>query len=244
MLTPGNKKLGGHLIWGFGLPSGAAAVCVGMTPTCRTHCYAIRTEGYRRTAARRYRRNLFLSRRRDFARRVRAFIFAQAIRVVRIHTGGDFYSVRYAHKWLTVIRRCRRTRFFFYTRAWRVPAIRTVIDQMAVLPNCRVWYSCDVDTGLPDSVPAPVRIAWLMTAPSELPLAGTHLVFRVRHLRRHPMAGTGACVCPAEDGISRPRGATCDRCGYCWRPLPLGRIQLPVINATPEPPPTSEPDRR
>lgn len=24
MLTPGNKKLGQHLIWGFGLPSGTA----------------------------------------------------------------------------------------------------------------------------------------------------------------------------------------------------------------------------
>ncbi len=30
MLTPGNAKLGGHLIWGFALPSGAAATCPGL----------------------------------------------------------------------------------------------------------------------------------------------------------------------------------------------------------------------
>jgi hypothetical protein len=244
MLTPGNKKLGGHLIWGFGLPSGTAAVCVGMTPTCRTHCYAIRTEVYRRTAARRYRRNLVLSRRRDFARRVRAFIVAQAVRVVRIHTGGDFYSPRYARKWLAVMRRCRRTRFFFYTRAWRVPAIRRVIDQMAALPNCRVWLSCDVGTGLAGAVPPGVRTAWLMTEPGELPPSGTHLVFRVRHLRSRPAPDTGPCVCPAEDGIPRPRGATCDRCGYCWRPLPPGRIPLVVIEPDRESPPTAQPEGR
>ncbi len=38
MLTPGNKKLGGHLIWGFGLPSGTLKLCPGMTATCKKVC--------------------------------------------------------------------------------------------------------------------------------------------------------------------------------------------------------------
>jgi hypothetical protein len=47
MFTPGNKKLGGALIWSFGLPSGDADVCVGMTELCREHCYSRRVERLR-----------------------------------------------------------------------------------------------------------------------------------------------------------------------------------------------------
>jgi hypothetical protein len=233
MLTPGNKKLGGHLIWGFGLPSGTAAVCVGMTPTCRTHCYAVRTEAYRHKAAARYRRNLALSRRKDFARRVRAFLIAHYIHLVRIHTGGEFYSAAYARQWLAIARRARRTRFFTYTRAWRTPEIKVVVDALAALPNVQVWYSADRDTGLPPDVPAGIRVAWLMTAEDDGPPAGADLVFRVRRLRRDPAAEVGGVrVCPAEDGLTRPRVPTCDHCGVCWRhpaPQPSDRTPLPVL---------------
>ena len=210
MLTPGNHKLGGHLIWGFALPSGTAAVCVGMTPTCRAECYAVRTERYRRAAAARYRANLLRSRRRDFARRVRAVLVAHAVRVVPIHTGGDFYSPAYARQWLTIISRSPRTRFFFYSRSWRVPAIKAVIDRMAALPNCRAWYPADRDTGVPADVPPGVRVAWLMTEPTDVPPPGTDLVFRVHRLRNRSAPVPTACVCPAEDGIARGRAVTCE----------------------------------
>src|SRR3954471_25024658 len=143
MLTPGNHKLGGHRIWGFALPSGTAEVCVGMTPTCRRHCYAVRTEGYRARAAARYRQNLALSRRPGFARRVRAFLVAHRVWVVRIHTGGEFYSPEYAAKWLAVARKSPWVRFFAYTRAWRLPAVKAVVVELAALRNCQLWYSCD-----------------------------------------------------------------------------------------------------
>ena len=238
MLTPGNKKLGGHRIWGFSLPSGTAAVCVGMTPACRAHCYAVRTEGYRRAAARRYERNLARSRRPDFARRVWAFLVAHCVRVVRIHTGGEFYSAVYAHQWLRVARRARRVRFFTYTRAWRAPAIKAAVDALAGLPNCQVWYSADRDTGLPPDVPPRVRVAWLITAADDDPRAGADLVFRVARLRRAPATHVaGVPVCPAEDGAARPRVPTCDHCGICWRPphgpalpavIPLPLVRPPV----------------
>ncbi len=240
MLTPGNKKLGRHLIWAFALPSGDPGVCVGMSPTCRRECYAIRTEIYRRAAARRYRLNLALSRRRDFARRVRAFLTAHAIRVVRVHTGGDFYSAKYAGKWLTVMRRSRRTKFFFYSRSWRRPEIRAVLERMAHLRNCRVWWSADCDTGLPENIPPRVRIAWLLTRADEIPPPGVHLVFRVRRLRNQPATMLGAGICPAEDGVPRPHEVTCDRCQRCWRPLPSGRVPLPVIDPTPHHPNSTE----
>ena len=93
MLTPGNAKLGTDLIWGFGLPSGGG-ICVGMTKLCRMVCYAVRTEQYRPQAAARYRRNLQLSKTKGFVRRMRAFLIAHHVRVVRLHTGGEFRSTR------------------------------------------------------------------------------------------------------------------------------------------------------
>ncbi|MBA4191838.1 MAG: hypothetical protein C0467_27985 [Planctomycetaceae bacterium] len=233
MLTPGNHKLGRSLIWGFGLPSGSPATCPGLSDACRTDCYAIAVARFRPAAAALYDRNLRRSRRRDFVRRVRAHLVAHRVRVVRVHTGGDFYSPRYARQWLQIICRSPRVRFYFYTRSWRVPAIKTVIDQMAELPNCRAWYSTDRDTGAPANVPPGVRVAWLRTDPADAPPPGTDLVFRVRRLRRHPEPAPIPCVCPAEDGIPRARPVTCERCGICWRPAPGGRVPLPVVEPGP-----------
>ena len=229
MLTPGNAKLGGHLIWGFALPSGAGA-CPGMSPTCRAACYAARTEGYRPRAAAMYRANLASSRRPDFARRIRAVLVAHAVRVVRVHTGGDFYSARYARKWLRVVQRSPTIRFFFYTRSWRVPSVKLVVDAMAAMPNCQAWYSADRDTGVPADIPPGVRVAWLTAGADDHPPAGADLAFRVHRLRRHPLPVAGGVpVCPAEDGAARDRPATCDRCGVCWRPPP-DRIPRPMTD--------------
>jgi hypothetical protein len=231
MFTPGNHKLGRRRIWGFGLPSGAPGTCPGITAACRSACYAVAVERYRPAAAALYRSNLRASRRRDFVRRVRAFLVLHRVRIVRVHTGGDFYSARYARKWLAVIRRSPRVRFYFYTRSWQVPAVRPVLDRMAGLPNCRAWFSADRDTGVPAGVPPGVRVAWLMTGPGDLPPEGADLVFRIRRLRRAPTSG-GAVVCPTEDGRPRAVPVTCERCGHCWRPLPAGRTPLPVVDPT------------
>jgi hypothetical protein len=168
----------------------------------------------------RYEANLRLSRRRGFVRRVRAFLIAHQVAVVRLHVGGDFYSKRYARKWLRVIRRHPEVRFYFYTRAWRDAAILPVLEEMAQLSNCRVWYSCDSETGMPPYLPPRVRVAWLMTTVQEQPPTGVHLVFRTRGLRRQPASHiNGARVCPAEDGLPRTQQVTCDQCGICWHPL-------------------------
>lgn len=232
MLTPGNRKLGGRRIWGFGLPSGTPGACPGMSATCRAHCYAAAVERYRPAAAAAYRRNRTRSRRRDFVVRLRAFLIAHAVAVVRVHTGGDFYSRGYARKWLRIMRRSPRVTFYFYTRSWRVPAVRAVIEQMAALSNCVVWYSCDRDTGVPPAVPARVRLAWLATADDDVPPTGLDLVFRIRRLRHRPVAPGGPPVCPGEDGVARKRAVTCDRCGVCWRPARARRFPLPVIEPT------------
>jgi hypothetical protein len=228
VLTPGNKKLGGHLIWGFGLPSGTAKLCPGMTPTCRKVCYAVRLQSYRPQAAKLYRRNLQLAKRKDFVRRVRAFIIAQGIRVVRIHIGGEFTTPRYARKWGRIIAKSPKVKFFTYTRAWRVPAIREALEELSPLPNLALWYSCDRETGVPETIPPGARIAYLLTAADERPPPEADLVFRTLALRKQPaLELEGVPVCPAENGVLP--FATCDRCRICWRSAEPRRLALPML---------------
>jgi hypothetical protein len=228
MLTPGNKKLGGHLIWGFGLPSGTVKLCPGMTPTCKKVCYAVRVQAFRPQAARLYRRNLRLARRADFARRVRAFLLIQGVRVVRIHTGGEFFDRRYARKWQRIIARSPKVKFFTYTRAWRVPAIREALEALSELPNLALWYSADRDTGWPEAVPPRVRVAWLMASADDVPPSEADLVFRTLPLRKQlAVEVAGVPVCPAESGHQPP--TTCDRCRLCWRAADPRRFALPLF---------------
>lgn len=221
MLTPGNKKLGEHLIWSFGLPSGRPDLCTGLTDVCQEHCYARRMERLRPDVRARYEKNLRLSRLPDFAQRMRYFILNHEIAVVRVHVGGDFYAARYARKWLRVMQRLPCVRFFFYTRAWRDASIRPVLEELAELPNCRAWYSCDRATGIPSQIPVRVCLAWLMTTTDDTPPSAVQLIFRIRSLRSQPRTRiSGIRVCPEEDGVLRKAPVTCDRCTVCWRNLP------------------------
>jgi len=170
-------------------------------------------------------KNLRRSRGRGFVQRIRALLIANHVRVLRIHAGGEFGSVRYAKKWLTIIRRTPRVRFFTYTRSWRIPAIREVLDEMAAEPNLQLWYSADRDTGVPASVPDRVRIAWLMTTREDHPPRPVDLIFRVHSLRRQAQAAIeGSPICPAEDGVPRERPMTCDQCRTCWH-APVARTE-------------------
>jgi hypothetical protein len=212
MLTAANRRLGVRRIWGFGLPS--RDTCPGRSDLCSRVCYSAHLESYRTAVRQRYRANLALSRRPDFARRVLELLTRQRVHVLRVHTGGDFYDPVYARKWLHVMRRAPHVRFFFYTRCWRVPSIRRVLLRMASLPNVRAWFSCDANTGLPARVPRRVRLAWLMSRPGQLP-PHADVVFRTRPLRGtvHRRVGL-ALVCPTENGVGTH--TDCARCGHCW----------------------------
>ena len=204
MLTPGDRKLGADLVRGFGLPSGDRAVCVGMTAVCRRHCYAVRTEQYRRHAAAESAADPALAGRPDSARRVRAFLAAPVARVVRVHTGGGFFSARSAWRWRRVVARPPRVRFSADARAWRVPAVRAAADEIAAPPNARVWYACDRGTGVPDAVPDRVRVARPTADEGAAPPVGSGLVVRVERLRSRSSA--------AADGVARAATPTCDHC--------------------------------
>jgi hypothetical protein len=215
MFSNSNLKLGSNLIWSFGLPS--ITTCPGRSSVCEEHCYSAHIESLRPAVRASYERNLAASKRADFVKRAVAFIIAHEIKVVRISTGGDLYSAGYARKWLAIMRQLPHVRFFLYSRTWRVEAIRRVLVKMARRRNVRLWYSCDRETGVPDEVPKRVRVAWLMTSEDDVPPEGTHLVFRVRRLRRKPAKRIGlTLVCPVENGATGHL-TDCQRCAVCWK---------------------------
>jgi hypothetical protein len=203
-----------------------------MTALCRQHGYARRQESYRPHVRARYEDNYRLSQRADFEQRLYHFLLAHDVHVVRIHSAGEFYSAAYACKWPRLIRRLPHVRFFAYTRAWRDPAIGPAPQRLARRQNCRLWYSCDRQTGIPERIPSRVRLAWLMTRDDELPPAHADLLFRVVPLRRRRRRLRHIRVCPAEDGEPRRTPVTGDRYGLCWSPLPDDappRLPLPVL---------------
>ncbi len=213
LLVEGNDKLGG-LVWAFSIP--AARTCPGMTPCCARECYA-RQSRFRFPAVKAaLRRNLAAARREDFAWRMAREIAARNVRTLRVHVAGDFFAPAYVGKWVGVARACPGVRFFAYTRSWRVEAIRGPLEVFASLPNVRLWYSADRDTGPPPAVPDGVRVAWLETEADEEVPDAADLVFRPRRLRKTPNPRVPLpLVCPADaDG---PGKVTCGSCGECWR---------------------------
>src|SRR5207244_4362697 len=105
----------------------------------------------------------------------------------------------YVRQWASVAAAAPDTTFYAYTRSWRVPGIREALEEFAALPNVRLWYSADRDTGLPERVPAGVRVAWLETLEEEDVPPQADLVFRPHRLRRHANPRVALpLVCPAD----------------------------------------------
>jgi hypothetical protein len=209
LLVAGNGKLG-MSIWHFDLP--ARTTCPGATSVCRRECYAARGRFRFGPVRERLRANLAASRRADFADRVGREIRRKGVLVVRVHVAGDFYSPAYTRKWLAVFRSAERTRFYFYTRSYRVPAILPVLGEMVALPNVRVWFSTDAETGMPVSVPPGVRLAHLDAGEPSPAEREADLVFRVKRERGRPARVPLAVVCPHEV----PRAAAdAENCGHC-----------------------------
>jgi hypothetical protein len=209
----GNGKLG-EGIHTWSLPAGGEH-CPGRTALCERLCYA-RGGRFALPAVRLLlEENLDAALDESFAARAVAEIRRRGIHTLRVHVSGDFFSPDYAATWLGIARRCRRTTFYAYTRSWRVPAVRPVLEQLARLPNVRLWYSTDAETGVPAFIPRGVRLAFLQHEDTDVP-DGAGVVFRIRRLRARPAGRFGLrLVCPTE----RPqrKDVTCTSCGRCWQ---------------------------
>lgn len=217
MIQKGNSKLG-RSVWAFSLP--AVLTCPGSTDLCRSKCYALKgfyaMPSVKVSLRRSHRRSL----RPTFADRMVAAVGTRKAKRLRVHASGDFYSAAYVRKWVEIVRRCPDTVFWAYTRSWRTPAVARALRRLAALPNFRLWYSADRDTGLPEVTPPGVRVCYLADSDADardIDPAVVRLVFRdVPDRRTELLSVNGRPVCPVENG--RHSHLTCEKCKLCMRP--------------------------
>lgn len=211
LLSIGSSKLG-ESIFGWAIP--AVQTCPGRSACCSRVCYATHGRFVTGKVQRLMKWRYEQSKRPDFVDTMSGEIYRRGVLVLRVHVSGDFATPAYTTKWIEIAARSQHTRFFAYTRSWRVATIEPLLRAFAALPNVRLWYSADRETGLPENVPEGVRVAWLQDT-EQLPQGG-ELVFQVRKLRRLslPMA---APVCEQELPEGKKRGVNCSNCRVCWQ---------------------------
>jgi hypothetical protein len=209
LLVQGNRKIG-SAIHHWDLPP--VATCPGRSASCEEVCYARKGRYAFKAVRDRLDWCYQQSKRADFAKRMIAEIKKKGVLVVRLHCSGDFYSAEYAQKWLEVMRQAPKVRYYLYTRSWRIEGIATVLEQMAALRCCRVWYSIDAETSVPAKVPVGVRLAYLQTDKDEEPEL-LDLLFVVRRLRRHAKCVSLPLLCPEQAG----KAENCGDCGRCFK---------------------------
>jgi hypothetical protein len=141
-----------------------------------------------------------------------AEIRRKGVLVLRLHCAGDFYSPRYTRSWLEVMKACPNVRFYLYTRSWRVKDIAPVLEEMAALKCCRIWYSIDHETGVPAKVHLGVRLAYLQVSEDEQPEL-LDLLFVVKRLRSHAKRVALPLLCPHQ----MDKRDNCGSCGKCFR---------------------------
>lgn len=212
LLVAGNEKLGLSVFHFDILP---VVTCPGRSSRCEAICYCRRGRFQFPQVIDRLEWCYEQSKRNDFARRMTAEIFRKGCLAVRPHVSGDLYSPGYARKWLEVMTACTYTKFWLYSRSWRVPAIAEVLTEMAKLENVSVWLSADEETGYPPDVPERVRVAWLMDSDEEPEDAD--LIFLNHPLRYQDGKRISLdLICPTETIPGRKRGVSCSTCQYCW----------------------------
>ena len=214
--NPINQKLG-PAIHTWSITAGES--CPGKTAACAGCCYAMRGFFCMPSVASRTDKNLAFSRTSEFAEWMRTALWAQRVRVMRIHCAGDFYDEEYIRKWIAVIKRTPRIIYFTYTRSWRLPELMPAIEEMALLPNMRLWFSADVHSGAAPRIEGLQGITWMARDDFEARTAPgwADLVFRNR-VDRLMKKANGVQVCPNEIGLPEPhRPLTCTECQLCFR---------------------------
>lgn len=158
------------------------------------------------------------------------------VRVMRVHISGDFYDQAYVAKWLKIASARKQTKFFAYTRSWRLESMLPELIRLGQLDNFELWWSLDRATG-----PAPlirgIRRAYMAIDDVDASLApdDCDLVFRDQP-RTVLKKANGVLVCPPENGVKPTVKITCSRCGICWnkRDTKWEGVILPLFDSEPE----------
>lgn len=176
----GNEKTG-RRIHNFSMTPGAS--CPGASAWCASACYAKRP--YHR-----WKKQVGDTWDENFEATQAGVMpeIPKGAKAFRIHVSGDFYSVAYTAAWIAIIKSRPEVKFWAYTRSWRVPELKKVLQKLHDLPNMQLFASID----------------WTM---GEQPPAG----WRVARIKGDDRF-TGY-ACPEQDG----RKPNCESCGYCFK---------------------------
>jgi hypothetical protein len=209
MLTQGNAHLG-PLIHTFSLP--AFSTCPGATFACLLVCYALQFLFYVRMNLAKHKDNWERAEEPvQFAQDMIAEIRWKVVQILRIHVAGDFFGVAYIKAWIRVAKACKRVKFLFYTRSWRVPELRPHLIELASLPNVFAHWSEDRDTG-PADLPVGKRCFLCVEPADEALVPPGVLVFRDDAKVPRKWIN-GSWVCPKEQGTGA--NITCSACRRC-----------------------------
>lgn len=212
MLSLGNTKLG-EGIWTFSLPAGST--CPGRTELCSSLCYAKKGRYVFGGVKDKHLSNLAETRKKSFVTLMNYELRVKRPRFVRVHAAGDFYSIAYVGKWMSILIANPDTIFYMYTRSWRDAAIARVLKKMCQLKNCIMWLSTDSDVPKAPNWTGSAGTAYLAQSVFEDP-SGADLAFIDGKSVGSPTKFlNGTLVCPYEQGVKRKKPITCNTCGFC-----------------------------
>ena len=209
LFQPGNTKLGSK-IHCWSIPAGKT--CPGQTKLCANCCYAKRGHFFGTNVADAHARNLKVTELPYFAAYAIGEIYRHNIEILRIHVGGDFHVASYVRSWLDIVRHCPQTKFYTYTRSWRIPELRPALQKLARERNVHLWLSADRETGQPPVWPG-ARIAWMAMDDNDHPSYPVDLVFRVQRDTVMKKDVHGNRVCRYDWGQGT---VTCSNCKWCF----------------------------
>lgn len=134
----------------FGLPSGKQFSCPGATSVCETVCYAGRMEKQYKNVLAAVMHNWTLINKSTHAEMAallddmitefeRQCDKWNAEKKFRIHHDGDFFSLKYANAWKSVMLAHPDVQFWAYTRSFHL------VSGLADIPNLTLYLSVDSD---------------------------------------------------------------------------------------------------
>ena len=179
-----NKKIGPG-IGTFSITAGGADVsgsCPGASSWCQAACYAKKSAAFRTSVRTRWDLNFAAVKAGHMP------TIPEGLGAFRIHVSGDFFSVAYIRAWVRLVRLHPETKFWAYTRSWRVKRLLADLELLRAEPNVQLFAS--VDETIAQSPPAGWRVARIQ---GDEPTPGL--------------------ICPEQTGAK----ANCAECKYCFK---------------------------
>jgi len=215
----GNLKLGPNVYTYSrlpGLPMPHGGTCPGASPECLSICYAFRiTDPVRQV----YEMNTATD---------EVPPLPDGAKIVRWHVSGDFNSEAYIFNWIKIVKQHPETKFFGYTRSWRILSLSPALERLRGLSNVQLFAS--MDTSIEELPPKSWRRSWLNTDKRASRGGFFDLTRQVATkfgvarsssymppadgMSGHTMRTFDSAVnylCPEETG----RKPNCEACGYC-----------------------------